>query len=70
MKKGIIIHWDSAKTFGFIRDDAGGADIFFGRDVVTAGMPPLKKGTVVEFEDRESEKKPGKRDAVTLRVAA
>lgn len=47
---GVVKWFNVAKGYGFIAQDAGGADLFFhSGDVVTSGGP-LQQGQKVEFD--------------------
>jgi cold shock CspA family protein len=47
--EGVIMRWFNAKGFGFIKPDAGGADVFLHEDAVVGDEMP-GQGDRVRFE--------------------
>jgi len=57
MAKGTIKRYDFRKGFGFIADDKSGEDLFFHKSE-WKGDGPIRKGLVVKFTGKTSEKGP------------
>ena len=57
MATGKIKWFNDQKGFGFIQDDAGGADVFVHFSVVNMdGFKSLKEGQTVTYEAEKSDK--------------
>jgi CspA family cold shock protein len=67
MMTGKVRMW-SEKGFGFICPDAGGNDVFVHITRCVDGIEALHEGQRVQFNERESRKKPGTVEAVDVRV--
>jgi CspA family cold shock protein len=68
MSNGTVKWFNSAKGYGFIQPDNGGADIFVHISAVErAGLNGLNDGQKVSFEEERDPKK-GKTSAVNLRL--
>jgi cold shock protein len=51
MAIGTVKSFNSAKGYGFIRTDTGGAEVFLHLSAVReAGLPDLRKGQKISFE--------------------
>lgn len=60
--------WNADRGFGFIVPDAGGNDLFCHITSVAEGVDALQVGTRVQFNERESRRKPGTFEAVDVQV--
>jgi CspA family cold shock protein len=68
MARGIVKWFNSAKGFGFIQPDEGGADVFVHVSAVErAGLAALNDGDIVEYE-LEQDRRSGKLSAGGLVV--
>ena len=68
MSNGTVKWFNSAKGYGFIQPDNGGADIFVHISAVErAGLNGLNDGQKVSFEEERDPKK-GKTSAVNLKL--
>jgi len=69
MQIGTVKWFNSAKGFGFIQPEGGGADVFVHISAVErAGMTSLNEGQRVSFE-LERDKRSGKTSAGQLQAA-
>lgn len=69
MSTGIVKFFNSAKGYGFIQQDAGGADVFVHISAVErAGMPSLVEGQKLGF-DIVRDSRSGKSAAENLQAA-
>jgi cold shock protein len=67
MPNGTVKWFNSAKGFGFIQPDGGGADVFVHISAVErSGMSTLHEGQKVSFEE-ERDPKRGKTSAINLK---
>lgn len=66
MPSGSCVGWTEDRGFGFVRDDAGGADLFVHRRDL-ANADSLAQGWRVSFEIGTDERR-GKPKAVRVRV--
>jgi CspA family cold shock protein len=65
MKKGRVKFFDSAKGFGFIACEGGGADVFVHiRQIEKSGLTKLREGERVAFDVEPG--RAGKYEAVNL----
>lgn len=68
MARGSVKWFNSAKGFGFIQPDEGGADVFVHVSAVErAGLAALNDGDIVEYE-LEQDRRSGKLSAGDLKV--
>lgn len=68
MESGTVKWFNTAKGFGFIQPDSGGADVFVHVSAVEqAGLSSLNEGDTVNFE-LERDRRSGKMSATDLRV--
>ena len=66
MATGIVKWFNSTKGYGFIQPDDGSKDVFVHASAVErAGMPELKEGQRISFEE-EGDKRSGKTSAGSL----
>jgi CspA family cold shock protein len=68
MTTGKVRMFNADRGFGFIAPDAGGDDVFVHITRCADGLDELQPGTRVEFNERESPRKPGSFEAVDVRV--
>ena len=68
MASGTVKWFNTAKGFGFIQPDDGGADVFVHVSAVEqAGLSGLNEGQTVNF-DLEQDRRSGKTSATNLKV--
>ena len=68
MPNGIVKFFNVAKGFGFITPDGGGKDVFVpAASAVSAGVPGLKAGQLVSFDEQPDGKGP---KAINLKLLA
>ena len=58
MATGKIKWYSDSKGLGFIEQEGGGGDIFFGRSSYNGDMSALTEGRAVEFDIVEKERGP------------
>jgi len=65
---GTVKWFNSAKGYGFIQPEGGGADVFVHISAVErAGIGTLKEGQKISYEERRDEKR-GKSSAENLKA--
>jgi CspA family cold shock protein len=68
MPNGTVKWFNTAKGFGFIQPDSGGADVFVHISAVErSGLSTLNEGQKVSFEE-ERDPKRGKTSAVNIKA--
>ncbi|HUK07086.1 MAG TPA: cold-shock protein [Stellaceae bacterium] len=68
MAIGTVKWFNSAKGYGFIQPEGGGADVFVHISAVErAGIGTLKEGQKISYEERRDEKR-GKSSAENLKA--
>jgi CspA family cold shock protein len=67
--QGTVKVWRDEKGFGFLRPDAGGADVFVHHSAIEGGRgrKSLAEGTRVEFYVTEGQKGPAAGSVVVLK---
>ena len=70
MFSGSICYVNADKGFSFIRRDDSEADVFLHHAALArCGIPSVAIGNRVEFNIRESHKRPGRYEATDIRLA-
>jgi cold shock protein len=65
---GVVKHYREDKGFGFIAPDSGGGEIFFHISTCAESIDDLVPGDRVRFEQRESQRRPGKPEAFNVEM--
>lgn len=65
---GVVKWYDRSEGHGFLRPEAGGADVFVHHSAIHgSGMKPLSEGEPVEFDTIETEHGPAAEGVLRVR---